>query len=542
MSDAMKDHDRAKEAMRRYDELKELRTPYEEDWDEIARYMRPQRGGFRLFDHKRKRMDKVLSSEPMLAQSGFAAGIYAALTNPAQRWGGLETPDMDFNNWKPMAEWIDHATSRVMASFSPSVSPFYSATFQAYSDLSAFGNAASYDQIDTERQRFIDVTMSLAEIVVSIDAHGAVNEFVRKFSLKPRAAVREYGDKMLPPRVVELAENGATDDIWFYYHVVPNDQFVKGQLGPRGKRFLGVTACEIDKMLVKVGGHDEMPAQFPRWDVDSGMTYGTGPGAIALPSARTINLMDNAQVTASQFAANPTKLVPDRQAVPLNGAYRPGAFIYGGVDMRGNQLVRNMEAAPNIGLTIEEKRAKVEAVQNAFYFVAMSMANRTGITDEETRIMEEARLRNWAPNADRCMEEYAAPKFQRRFNLLWRAGQINPPPKEAEGRQLRVRYQSSAAMAMRSREGAAVRQFLADLGPLAQLNPRYIDRVDPDATAEALHDASPALPAAILRSREEADQIAEERAQRQQQAEQMQMLREGGAAARDLAQAAGGVQ
>lgn len=530
----IENHPRAIEAIQRWGELKSERSLHEQDWEDIAKLMRPQRGGFGLYDHKRRTQEKPLSSEPAMGLSSFAAGMYASLTNPANRWGGFETPDQDLNNWAPMAEWNDHVTNKVLASFSPAVSGFYGATFQAYSDLAGFGNAAGYDLIDAKNQKFIDVTMSLAEVVVDIDAHGRVVEMVRKFTLKPRAAVREYGDKNLPAKLVDMAEKGDTGDVTFYYHIVPNDQFIKGMLGPKGKRWLALTVCEMERALVKTAGHDEMPVYYPRWDVDSGMTYGTGPGMLALPSARMVNLMDAATIRAAQFAADPTKLAPDRQAVPLNGTFRPGAVIYGATDMRGNPLVRNAEHSSNIGLTMEEKRAKVETVKEVFHYAVMSLTGRTGVTDEETRIMEEARLRNWAPNADRIMEEYAARKFERRFQLLWRAGQLRPPPPEAAGQPLRVRYQSAAAQAMRAREGAAIRQFVGDLGPLAQMNPRYLDRLDPDAVAEALHDASPSLPARVLRSREEADQLAQARAEQEQQEQQMAMMQQGAGVAKDL--------
>ncbi|MEO1798143.1 MAG: portal protein, partial [Pseudomonadota bacterium] len=524
----------AERAMRRWDELKTRRSRHETMWEDIARLMRPQRGNFRQGPGVQRDFEKPLSSEPIMAASSYAAGIYSSITNPANRWGGLETPDADFNKWQPMAEWNDHATQKVLASFGASVSSFYKATYQAYADIACFGNAAGYDEVDEANRRFVDVTMSLAEVVVDIDAHGRVVELVRKYTLKPAAALRTYGEQRLPAKVVELAESSPSTDLVFFYHILPNDQFVKGKLGHRGKKWLAVTCCELEQALVKVGGHDDMPGYFPRWDVDSGETYGTGQGFIALPSARAHQLMEAATMRAAQFAADPTKLAPDRRAVPLNGTFRPGGIVYGAVDMQARARVRNMEHSTNIGLTETEKRAKLEEVKNAFQYAVMTLVGRTGVTEEETRLMEEAQLRNWAPNADRVMEEYGARKFERRFKLLYRLGQIKPPPAEAAGRPLRVRYQSMATMALRAREGQAIRQFLSDLGPLTQLDPRYLDRLDPDAVAEALHEASPSLPASILRSREEANQLADERAQQQQQAQALEAAQAAGGIAKDL--------
>jgi len=531
---------RAEEAIKRWDELKQDRTLHEADWEDIARLIRPQRGGFSSnIDPAKRKHEKTLSSEPILAASSFAAGIYSSITNPANRWAGLETPDQDFNNWQPMAEWLDVVNRRVMTSLSPALSPFYSSTFQGYSDIAAFGQFAAYDEIDEANRKFIDVTFSLAECVVSIDAHGRVNEMVRRFMLTPRAAAREYGAQALPEKVLQAAERGDSGRIAFFRHIAPNDQFVPGRLGARGKPWLSVTACEEGCALVKLRGYDDMPVYFPRWDVDSGQMYATGPGHIALPNSRVLNLMEDATIRAAQFAANPTKLVPDRDTIPLNGVIRPGELIYGAVTMQGNPLVRNMENNPNIGLTIEEKRAKAEAIKDAFHYAIMSLTGRTGLNREETLIMEEARLRNWAPNADRIMEEYGAPKIERRFKMLWRAGQIPPPPEAPNGMPLQVRYTSQATMALRAREGLAIRQFVNDLAPLAGLDPRYVDRVDADGLVEALHDASPTLPARILRSRDAADQVAAARQQAQQLQQMMEVAQTGGGVVKDLATAAG---
>ncbi|MGY9050345.1 MAG: portal protein, partial [Rhodobacterales bacterium] len=329
---------------------------------------------------------------------------YSGITNPATRWGGFTTPDEDLNRWPPFSEWLDRAAAKVHTSFSPSMSSFYPASYQIYADLAAFGNGAAYDELDTDNRKFIDVTFSLAEIVVDVDFHGRVIEAVRKRHLTPRQAVRAFKGKV-PPRVAELAEKASMEKHVYFQHVMPNEDFEARSLGTRGRRWLSLWCCALDYSVVREGGFDDMPIYFPRWDVDSGMAYGTGPGSIALGSARKLDLMEAATMRAAQRAADPTKLAPDRNAVPLDGEFRPGSVVYGAVSMQGNPLVRSEEFNGNIGLTLEEKRAAAEAVQNAFYYSVMNMTGRTGVSDAENRVIEEARLRNWAPHADRIMEE-----------------------------------------------------------------------------------------------------------------------------------------
>lgn len=531
-------HELAKDAMRRWDELRQARTPFEADWRDIAELIRPQRGGFGLDDPGSRDIEKPLSSAPILAHANFASGIYSGITNPATRWGGLTTPDEDLNRWPPFAEWLDRQTRKIHNSFSPSLSSFYQASFQAYADVSAFGNACAYDQMDTSNRRFIDVTLSLAEVVVDIDFHGRICEMVRKFRLVPRQAAREFGKDALPKAIVTALDKHSTERHVYYHHIKKNDDFSPGAIGSRGKRWMSVHACAADETLLRVRGFDEMPFYFPRWDVDAGFTYGTGPGLVALPSARLNQRFQDATIRAAQFAAEPVKLAPDRNAIPLDGEWRPNSVVYNAVSTGGQRLVHTADMNGNIGLTIEEKRANVEDMKEAFYYTVMSLTGRTGISDDENRVIEEAKLRNWAPHADRIMHEYAAPKFERRYQLLFRAGQIDPVPDGTpDDAKLQIRYTSAAAMALRASEANAVRQYIADLMPLMQIKPELIDRLSADDYAEVLHEASPTLPQRLLVSREEAAAKAEARAQAQQAAQMAEMAKTGGAGLRDMAEA-----
>lgn len=528
---------RAEEAIRRWGELKTERARFEQDWEDIARLIRPQRGGFSLSDHTTRVHEKPLSSAPIIAQSTFAGELYSTITNPANRWMGLKTTDPDLNDWQPMREWLHGASSRILASFRPAVSGFYDASLQLYSDIAAFGNSAQYDEAVPGERMIMDVTLSLAECVWDIDAYGRVIEVVRKFQLRPRAAVRMFDGKgELPARLHEMAEKGSTDKLTFYQHVLRNESWLPGQLGARGKDWLSRYVCEINATLVRESGYDEMPFYAPRWDVESGQTYGTGPGFVALPSARTVHRMDDATIRAAQNAADPTKLAPDRDVFPLHGRIRPGEIIYGGVNARGEPMIRSLDQHANIGLTIEEKRQKIEEIKDAFHWTLLSLAGRTGLNELEVMEIQAQRQRLWAPHMGRVQKEYLAPKIARRFAMLWKAGQLPPPPDVPRDVGLQIDYQSAAAAAQKSAEAASMVRIVNDIAPLAQAKPRLMDRIDADGYIEALAEARGVPPGFIL-SRENADKIAEARAQAQAQAQQMEMAERGVGMLRDAAQA-----
>ena len=536
-----KEDERALLARQRWDDLKSDRSQHEQDWEAIARLIRPQRGGFSMDNPHDRLAEKPLSSAPIMAQVNFASGLYGALTNPASKWFHFQTVDDELNAWKPMADWLDVITARTYASFAPAVSPFYSQATMIFSDIAAFGNGAQYDEVAAGDRKILDVTLSLAEAVWDIDGYGRVCEVVRRFYLTPRAAVDMFGDKALPARVVELAAKRSNDKHAYFHHVGRNGMFRQGMLGVRGKRWFSRYACEVENTLIRERGYDDMPFFAPRWEVESGSIYGTGPGFNALASTRTHHRMDEATLRAAQRAADPTILAPDRYGWPLHGRIRPGQVVYGGVNQRGEMMLRQMEGPRDIGLTLQEKQAKIEEIRDAFHYTLMNLAGRTGMTATEVMTINEERMRLWAPHMGRIQEEYLAPKIARRFSLLWKQGQLPPPPEGTDGVALQVAYTSAAAMAQRSAEGAAAVRVIEDVAPLAQIDPRYMDRLDPDGLFEVLMQARGA-PARMMRSREDADQIAQARAQEAQQAQAMQMMTQGAGAARDLAGAMGGME
>jgi len=521
-------------AATRWGELKTDRAKHERDWQLIAQLFRPLRKGFGADDPaSADRAIRPLSSDQIKALQNFAAGLYGTLTNPTQRWFGFTVPDRDLADWHGNRAWLDAVTDRVLASFGAGT--FYDASLQVYSDLAAFGNAPTYDEV-LPGKGIIDVALNLAEVCCDIDAHGQVNEVVRRYYLTAAQAVARFGAGAVPPKLMDLAEKGSRDRFAFYHHVLPNDAWRPGALGPRGKAWISRHATEVDHALLAQGGYDEMPFYMPRWDVGAGEVYGVGLAGDALPAAQALARMDDATLRAAQMAAEPPILAPDRSAFSYNGHIRPGAVIYEGVNMQGNPMLRPLDVSGNIGLTLQDRQAKAEEIRNAFHYQLMSLAGRTGMTATEVATINEERLRLWAPYMGRVQAEYLARKVQRRFSMLWRNGQLPPPPPEMEGQELRVTYQSGAAQAQRAAEGNAVLRVVQDIAPLIQMEPRFLERQDPDAMLEALTEARGA-PARVLRSREQADQIAQARAQAQQAAAAMQAGQAGAGMMKDLAQA-----
>lgn len=525
-----------------WDVLKGDRQAHEADWADIDHLMNlADSGDFTSPDATRRQTQKPkpLSSFPALALTNFASGLYGALINPNSAWFSLAVDDPDLNRWPPMIEWRQTATRIVHNSFRPAVSNFYDAAQQLFADLAGKGNAIQYDEEVAAERRIMDLTLPLSECVWETDAFGRVTGVIRRFRLTARQAKRHYGADSLPKKLQDAAEKQSADRFTFFMRVAKLTEEEREAAGLT-RPFGSITVAEDGARVVRKKGYFEMPFQAPRYAVLTGQSYGMGLGHLGLPASRVIQLMKDANLRAGQKAADPTLLAPDRDFMPLDGHVRPGETLYGAVSARGDVMVQPLQNYAGTGLSLEMMQSEVEEIREVFQHSLINMSKRSGLSPQEVAEIRADRLRLMAPHLGRAQNEYLAPKISRRARMLIRARQFPPLPEgmpEGGDVALSVAYRSAAAQAQQAQEGAATLRVLGHLTELAQLNPRYADRISPDDAAEIILETSGA-DARIFRTREEADRIADERAERERQAQAMQAAQAGAGVMRDMAAAA----
>lgn len=537
------DKTRAEKIVARYEELVAARRHYEPEWEDIARYIDPRRKGFSSGgDPARRNMRGVYTSKPITARSNLTATIHSTLSGPANRFFQLRIPDEDKMKFQPVKLWLDHACTVMRRSLRPSVSAFYSTALTVYGDDVTFGNATDWDEIRPKERRIVDRAFSIAEVVIDTDIHGGLVEWVRRYKATGPQLAREYGPEILPENVRAAADNGDATALFDIVHAVhPNDDYRAGMFGPKGKPWLSSYVLEEGPTLLRQEGYQEMPARYPRWFTDAGETYGRGQGYFALPSARGVNMMEAANIKNGQRAADPTLLAASERNFKRRPQMIPGATIFGGISQTsGRRLIDELGAPRQAPFGVEMTDRKIAEIEDVFHHGLVQLAGRTGLHPLEVMERSEEKMRLLAPYLGNIQNEWLAPKLERRFAMLWRAGQILPPPPEMGGDPLEVEFTSIAAMAIKAAEGAATVRFLQDLTPMAQLSQaaaeRLADRIDPDGVAEVLQEAR-GVPARVLRSKDEADAIGAARAQRQQMMQAAELAPNVAGAMKDMAEA-----
>lgn len=505
--------DRAVKIIERYQKLKSARSNHEGEWQAVAEYTRPLRNEFlgRKVPGDR-RFSRTFDSSPLIAVDNFASGIYGMMTNPANRWFGLAMEDEDLNEYEPVRDWLYDTETRILNSFGPQVSRFYSVIPMLYADLACFGTAVFYSEEQIGAARINDQVRALSECVIDENEYGEVDTVYRRFTLSARNAVNAF--PQVSERVHKLADKQPQENVWFIHCVEPNEMYQPRRLGRNSKLFESTYVEEEGKRVVSEGGYEEQPYHVPRWSQAAGETYGRGIGEMVIADIKSLNRMGEATLKQAQKATDPPLGAPDEGVIRALRTW-PGGVTYGAVDTLGNQLVKPLYMVGDTKLTLEIAEQRRTVIREAFYFSLMQMVGSPDMTATEWLGRQEEKLRLMGPNLGRIQSEFLSPLINRRFGLLLRAGALMPPPEEIQGSTLNVEYVSPLARAQMASDGAAVQRLYGTVMPIAQMDQSVMDNLNNDEAVQVLGKAFGVNPK-VLNGKEERDAIRQQRQQMQQ--------------------------
>lgn len=521
----------AEERVKWGEKLKQERAPYEPEWRQIAKFMRPLRAeiGQVIRSEGGDRHAGLFDTTAIDAMDNFGAGMFGTMTNPSNRWFSYAVPDPELNRFHTVREWLDAASAIALASFRPSVSPFYGQAVEWFLDLGGFGNGPFFSDIRRDRRGFIDQVRSLGECYIDVNENGEVDRLVRRYRETAQNLVSDFGTDKVPEDIRRKAEDGDREKLEVQHSTFPNKDFDDGaRVGPRSMRYRSTYDLVEKGHNVSEGFFDDFPWMWPRWAVAANEKYGRGPAAKALPHARVVNAMSKTNVVGGQRMAQPPLLAPDEGKISVIRA-QPDRVTYGGVTPQGKPLLMPLNTGANVPISLELAERERESIRTAMLFTLMQLVGRTGMTATEVIERTQERFRLMGPYIGRIQAEGLAPLLRRRFNLLMKAGAFPPPPPELRGKAIEVEYLSPMAQAQKSSEAAGVLRTLEVAQSIAAIKPEIVDKVNWDRSLQFIQEANGA-PASILNSDEEVKALRQAR-QRQQALVQGAAVAEQGAGA-----------
>mgnify|MGYP000564787440 FL=1 len=301
-------------------------------------------------------------------------------------------------------------------------------------------------------------------------------------------------------------------------------------------RWLEVAADE-NQGLLRESGYRSFPVMAPRWETTGEDVYGTSPAMDALGDCKALQLLEKRKAQIVDKIVDPPMKGPSslsNQRVSL----LPGDVTY--VDgpnaaTFAPAIEINPQAAAVVAAEIQVTEGRVEKAFYADLWLLLSQSDGR-MTATEVVERREEKLLQLGPVMERLQDELLDPLLQRVLEILFATKRLPPPPRELQGRDVRIEYISIMAQAQKLLGTTAVERFTTFVGNLATAVPAALDKLNIDTTIDE-YGRMLGVPPTTIRGDDEVAQLRADRAQQQAQAQQLAAAQAAAGTAKDLAAA-----
>jgi hypothetical protein len=526
----------------RYEQLEAAlwseRSSFDAHWMELGDWLLPTRTRFWTSQRNQggKRNQNIIDSTGRFALRTLSSGMHAGLTSPARPWFKLTTPDPDLAKFKPVQEWLEIVTQRMNIVFADA--NLYLSFPTLYTDIGAFGTSAMGMLPDAE-DLFRCYNYPLGSYALGMDERGKVAIFVRRYELSVLQLVKTFGVELgsreidwsrFSSTVKTLWDRGNyTASIEVCWIVQPNEAYQEGRLGPRGFKFSSCHfergSSETDGRFLRESGYDTFPIMAPRWEITGEDSYGTDcPGMTALGDVRQLQIQHKDKGRAIKKQIDPPVQGPPELRTQKTSLL-PGDITYVRDSREGGGLRSVHDVNLNLGDLREDMADTRYRIKTAFYeplFLMMAQSDQTlgaeRPTAREIDERHEEKLLALGPVLERTGDELLDPVIDRAFAMMQQSGLLPPPPSEVQGVRLKVEYISIMAQAQKLAGVVAQDRFLLSTVNLAATYPEARHKVIVFRAIDNYRDMYGVDPR-MIRSDEEAQQLAQQEQQQLAQAQ-----------------------
>lgn len=538
-------------------QMENERVTFLPQWRDLADYILPRRPRFFISDVNKgdRRNTKILDTTPTMSARTLRAGMMSGITSPARPWFRLTVADPSLAEQGDVKRWLHYVSDRMTTSFLRS--NLYNVLPIIYGDLGVFGTGCLYVEEDFDGDVMRFYPFPIGSYMISQNEKLKVDTFMRDFRMTVRQLIAKFGrvpgqkdiDWSKFSQHVRNQYDQGNLEAWVdvCHCVLPNADYNHDAPLSESKKFLSVyyersmsaqiTDSDNDKYL-SIKGYDLFPILAPRWEITGEDVYGTDcPGMVAVGDIKQLQTGEKRALQAIEKMINPPMTGPTslRQQ---KASILPGDITY--VDARDGQS--GFRAAHEINFNLQALEIKQEQVRNriqkAFFedlFLMLANSDRRQITAREIEERHEEKLLALGPVLEQLNQDLLDPLIDIAFEMHIRQGLIPPPPDALQGMDMKVEYISIMAQAQKMVGVGAVERFAGFVGNIGQVTPDVFDKVNMDQMIDVYGDITSVHPS-IIRTDEEVSEIRSQRNQAAMQQQQMEQIKSGASAVKDLSQ------
>lgn len=501
--------------------LQEKRSNWENHWQEVSDYMLPRKAEI---TKQRARGDKrhtlIYDATAIHALELLAASLHGMLSSSANKWFSLRFKETELNKIDEAMEWLEDAQGRMYDAFGKS--NFQQEIFETYFDLIAFGTACLMIEEDQE-DTLLFSAKHVKEIYIQESKKGFVDTVYRKFKMPAQAAVDKFGIENVSRDVVNIFKKSPFDDIILVHVARPRLDFDPKKQDKQNMPVQSIYFEFETGHIIRISGFNENPYVIPRYLKSSTEVYGRSPAMNALADVKVLNRMvENSLKAAAKMIDPPLLVSDDSMLAPIRMS--PGSINFFRSGSRDSIQALNIDA--NIAVTLSNENQRRDAIAKMFHVdQLLSTDDKRNMTATEILQKQDEKLRILGPVLGRLQSELLNPLIIRVFNIMLRQGLFLPAPEILQQQELKIEFVSPLALAQRSQELQSLMRGLEIFGSMSQTLP-VMDYIDDNGMVKQIIEIL-GIPASVIKSDAEVQQIREQRAADQQAAmEQQQQLAE----------------
>ena len=512
--------------------LMEKRKTWETHWQEVADYFLTRKSDV-TESHTRgdKRNLQVFDSTGVRALELLSSSLHGSLTSASSRLFNLRFKNSVVNEDDTAKEWLEDSADKMYMAFNRS--NFQQEIFEAYHDLCCFGTAAMFIEADDEDIiRFS--SRHIKEIYIAENGKGLVDCIYRRFTITAKAAADKFGLENLSKNLQTLYKKSMFDEVEICHAVKPRNVYDPSKLDKKNMPFVSTYFEMETDHIISHGGFREFPYVVPRWLKSSNEVYGRSPAQSSLPDVKVLNKMVEIQLEAAAKIINPPLLVPDDSSLlPIRTA--PGSLIYYRSGARDKIEPLNIGGNAPLGLNLEDQRRT--SIGKAFYIdqLLIQEASSRTLTATEVQARQEERLKILGPVMGRLQSEMLNPLIVRVFNIMLRGKHFIEVPPILANQEIEIEYISPMAIAAKGNQLSSIMRGMEIFGTISQVSP-VMDYLDSNGLVKELIKIL-GLPARMIKSDSEVEEMRAERQEQQAQQMQMQQAMQEAQVAKDVAPA-----
>lgn len=525
---------------RRLNGMKTIRTDYEGEWNDIARFAQPARSRFLSTQKdkgsaRRQRNNRLLDPHGIEAFRTLTNGLTSGLSSASRPWFTLRLKDEAANEQGDVRAWLSEV-ERLMYSFLAGTN-FYGAAKAGYAELGLFGTEACV-MVEDRTQGAVCHALTAGEYWIAVGNTLVPDALYRRCPMTVRQAVQMFGKRVSSIVMASYDRGDYENQVDVFHAIEPNSDFDPGRFGSKPWRSVYWDEKDGRDTILKESGYAEKPFWSARWDVVGGDTYGVSPGMESLPALRELQMQAKRRNEAIDAMVKPEKIIPPN--VRLTG--EPGRNVSAsGID-RDQIIVPYQvpyQAVAAIGEEMEKCKRQIDGLSFADLFNAIT--NMRGIQPrnvEEIASRNEEKLTQLGPVIERVSNEKLEVAIDRTFGIMLRGGMLPAIPEALEDQQIDVEFVSILSQMQRMVGISQIERTASFVGNLGAAFPQALDKLNVDEMIDEYAYRAGA-PAKMVRSTKDVEATRAAAAQQQQMAQMaatMPAVQQGADAARLLAE------